>query len=123
MSAQKPELVPLPKVLEQKKDRMPLLLLMSMALFIGREVLMAEGKTIKSKEENPFPKKCSVGAYKKIMISIIHYLRHQREKDPISEVNNREDKEAQSAELKIGSCLLLISLVPGDSTFPEYPKY
>jgi hypothetical protein len=77
-------------VLEQSKDKMPLLLLISMGLFIGREVLTAEGKTIKNKEEIFSLLRALWVPTKKHIIN--PYLRHQRRKDPISEGQIKKSK-------------------------------
>lgn len=67
-----------------------------MGLFIGREVLTAEGKTIKNKEEIFSPLRALQGSTK---LAVIRYLRHQKRKDPVSKVNDRAGEAASHAAL------------------------
>lgn len=57
---------------------------------------MAEGKTIKNKEEIFSPLRALQGSTK---LAVIRYLRHQKRKDPVSKVNDRAGEAASHAAL------------------------
>lgn len=80
---------------------------MTMGLFIGRALLIAEGKTIKNKEEVLSLLRVLWGPKK---LAIKHGLGHQKGKDTVSEGNNKADKTAQWAALEIGPLMSLFAL-------------
>lgn len=66
------------------------------AIYRGKVLLTAEGKTIKNKEEIFSPLRALQGSTK---LAVIRYLRHQKRKDPVSKVNDRAGEAASHAAL------------------------
>jgi hypothetical protein len=80
------------------------------AIYRGKVLLTAEGKTIKNKEEVPSLLRVLWGPKG---LTVIHCSGHQKEKEPISEGSNRADETAQRVTLEIGPLMPLIALDPG----------
>ena len=56
-------------------------------------------------------------------LAIIHCSGHQKERDSISEGNNKADKTAWRVALETGPIRPLIALDPGDPTLLNQPNY
>lgn len=92
---------------------------MLMGLFVGGEAFWQQKERLLKRK--PFPYLRALWGPKKL--AIIHCLRHQKRKNPVSEDNNRVDQAAQHAALEIRPLLPLTSLDLGVPIFHDHLKY